>query len=854
MLLAALVGGTLLAPLTTAYANPEDAFPQEQVTNYEPPQLGCDDGTFSEKAMCYLANMSYQVLKLAGWVAIMVGTLLNYAMAELVVGMAQFIEGTAGAPNTVVPTTWALLRDIVNVFLVFLTVFIGIATIVGASSYGYKQLLYKVFLAALLVNFSITLSYFVIDVSNYVAMNIYFGIIQQANPSLATCLNTTPVITGNDTCINNGIAGVFLTQLKVATLFSTDGVDPSTPNRYWGIMLVALLGSVFMLILAFVLGAAAFLLIGRFILLVFLVIVSPLGLVAWITGISSAGRKWWHMLLNQSLIAPMLLLMWYLSYVLLEAFWKRPGLGDNLAEAAKHAAGDPGSLADMSSLSIFLIFLIGAGFLILSLMLARSLGAYGATAIMRTGRNWSRAAAGGTFAYTAGAASAMAARNYTRRMAQARAQDEQGRYKDNSVSARMYRTLGRAGIVDRGIQKGLGAGANARVLGTQSFAHRMDEREKADSARQTELNKTARTEAVRTAAQKVKQGPERHTDKDLADARATIARAKQEDVEAVAKDKPRLMQHETVRGALTKKQATTLADKPDVSPEAKSGYLASAYKSDHAAIKGDLVAKAKQTGDQKKVADAYAEEARRIRGMTMQDIDANRTLFVKHPERMKYLAPETFAKVMENKDGKWTDDDLVTAQKGRYGTLFTAATAKDAAHIRTATKDLDLKDLELVGPDAYSSPEFWNALTPKQYVYLTKTKRSNFSQDQLTFAEQARKPYHEQFIDPATKRMDYRAFAAEVDKMGPKDMADLDEKTLETAAKQGLIDRASMQELVKQNLSHKKRAAIQNATQAGPRIVGADGKPITGDNLSPEQQKNVEGLRTYFENPGKFSV
>jgi len=58
----------------------------------------------------------------------------------------------------VVITGWNVIRDLTNMFFVFILLIIAFATILRAESYGMKQTLWKLIVAALLVNFSLVIA------------------------------------------------------------------------------------------------------------------------------------------------------------------------------------------------------------------------------------------------------------------------------------------------------------------------------------------------------------------------------------------------------------------------------------------------------------------------------------------------------------------------------------------------------------------------------------------------------------------------------------------------------------------------------------------------------------------------
>ncbi len=68
---------------------------------------------------------------------------------------------------------WGLGRDIVNIFLIFILLYIAIATILQLSGYGAKQLLTTLIVIAFLVNFSLVITKLIIDASNILPLEFY---------------------------------------------------------------------------------------------------------------------------------------------------------------------------------------------------------------------------------------------------------------------------------------------------------------------------------------------------------------------------------------------------------------------------------------------------------------------------------------------------------------------------------------------------------------------------------------------------------------------------------------------------------------------------------------------------------
>jgi len=77
-----------------------------------------------------------------------------------------------------------MLRNIVNALLVLGLIGIAIATIVGYKKYAWKQILWKLIIVALLINFSLVISGIIVDISNYLS-GYFLHAAQGENESLA---------------------------------------------------------------------------------------------------------------------------------------------------------------------------------------------------------------------------------------------------------------------------------------------------------------------------------------------------------------------------------------------------------------------------------------------------------------------------------------------------------------------------------------------------------------------------------------------------------------------------------------------------------------------------------------------
>jgi hypothetical protein len=662
---------------------------------------------------CLAAGTYYLFFKpaymLAGWTSI----LLNFVIQQLVVGMGALVAKLDG-----IMVAWQTLRDLANVFLVFLTIYVGIATILGLSKYGNKQLLWKIVLSALLVNFSVTFTKAVIDVSNLAAVETYRQFMLSANPSAAGCVNqSTPSEKGttkDDPCVNKGLAGAFWTQLKITTIFNMEELRKNIPTAKtsdadlkWAMTIMAVMGGFMCLVMAFVFGGAAFLLIGRFVILVFLIIVSPVALVAWLTDVSPLGSKWWKTLLDQAFFAPAILLMWWIAYKVLGSYvllFVNGSLSSSLAS--------PGTGGDISSLGIVLMFIVVMSFLIMGLVIAKQLGAYGAQTVINTGKVGAAATAGLIAANTLGAASAAAQRRYTEKVAAA--QQSEGRFSKANPLKYIAGTK-----LDRGLSAAAGAGANMKFAGRSSFTERKLANQKNKSARQEEITTTGKQADLRRAMNTVNDGTHQWMERnnqaspELEKAKKTIAGASQADIEKLRTSSPGIFRNNAdttaMHNAFSKKQASALAGKADTTPAQKKSLTESAYKGEREAIRATT---------------RTSEHVTKIQSMTSADIKENASVLKENPSAVAHMSPAMFKQIMENKDDVFDSDaliDFANKRKEHFKTLTGDALKKAVQTSKPA--DLAEHDISFLSKPEFLQHTDTQILSEMQKHGLTKEKR-----------------------------------------------------------------------------------------------------------------------------------
>ncbi len=294
----------------------------------------------------------------------------------------------------IVKVGWEVTRDFSNMFFILFMVIIAFATILRTEKYGIKQLLPKIILIALLINFSLVICSVIIDFSN-VAANFFIKDI-------------------NQTTGKGGVSGNFVDSLN---LFSThtvmeceklpnepvwpaDGTGPPGPSLQEqciesrttpaaaqigsDVITFAIsmtVGALTMLIAAFVLFAGGVMLLIRIVIIWFLVILVPFVFVCYIMpALRENWQKWWKTFLQWCFFAPAYaFFIWLAMKISLEA---------KTQELAKTASGefvDVGPLANIflstpANALIHYLFIIAL--LLGGLITASKFGMYGADTAM----------------------------------------------------------------------------------------------------------------------------------------------------------------------------------------------------------------------------------------------------------------------------------------------------------------------------------------------------------------------------------------------------------------------------------------------------------------------------------------
>lgn len=333
--------------------------PDDVAINNPPGESTCDMG-------CQIAvGVGNVILKISSSVTWLGGTLFDTAIDQLVLQMGdKLVHGGIGDQ---INKLWQVVRDVCNIVFIFGFVFIGIKTILDPGSAGTKKFLSQLIFSAIFINFSLYLTKIVIDVSNVFTLEIYKLII-------------------SSNFAGNSIGGAFLQVMGVNGLYTTIDASQLASLGDWGGLAFFVMGSLFLLVTGFVLGAGAFMIVIRFVALIFIMIFSPIILAGKVFpgALSKQADDVLSKLFSYAFFAPVFLFLVYVSLHILSIALSLQPAGSSLASTL--IDGVPEQTSN-NFFSVTLTFVMAITFLVFSLHVAKNFSIYGGKGIISFGNN-----------------------------------------------------------------------------------------------------------------------------------------------------------------------------------------------------------------------------------------------------------------------------------------------------------------------------------------------------------------------------------------------------------------------------------------------------------------------------------
>lgn len=217
-----------------------------------------------------------------------------------------------GGDDSWIENVWGLVRDILNIGVIFVLLYTAIQIIIGRGV-EVKKVIAGVILFGVLTNFSLFFTKAAVDVSNVIALEFY---------------NQMRQVSINEISFENGLGAAIVNTTGLVGLYTPPdpknnvggGInDGATKSSYLKDSFMFRIAMIFVFIaVSFIFVQAAFLFLARTLTLIFLLIFSPLMFAG---GIFGAIQKWverWHKeFIGQVIFAPLFFILLYVALVVM---------------------------------------------------------------------------------------------------------------------------------------------------------------------------------------------------------------------------------------------------------------------------------------------------------------------------------------------------------------------------------------------------------------------------------------------------------------------------------------------------------------------------------------------------------
>lgn len=290
------------------------------------------------------------ILWLVSWILYVANEFFNKAIYESVQNFSSYADLSS------IKGAWSTIRNLTNIGFIFVLLYAAVGMTLRLSSFDSKKVVVRVIIVALLINFSAFFTRALIDASNLLANQFY----QQVGNGERTVFDSPDISAAI-------VANIPIYKRTVGTWINNSASTPETPKSIglWQTFVETAGGSILLIITAFILFAGGFLFALRLVRLLFLLILSPLAyFFSVLPKTSEYSKKWWGIFWKDIIFAPVYIIMIFLVVKIIT---------DNL------------TVKDQSTGSLIYFFII-ITFMALTLVVANSLGAQGAGAMMKLGK------------------------------------------------------------------------------------------------------------------------------------------------------------------------------------------------------------------------------------------------------------------------------------------------------------------------------------------------------------------------------------------------------------------------------------------------------------------------------------
>jgi len=236
-------------------------------------------------------GVGYIMMTLSALLLSISGALFDFVLQKTVLGLSESLGSGQNGLGTAMTATWATLRDLANIFLIFLLLYTAFRSMFQLSFANVGTTIRNIVLVALIINFMPFLTKIPIDASNIVAIGFYKSIDSTNTYTLGIA----------DSGEVRGISGAYMRLLGIQNFY-----NPGILTERFGqlsatnILIMGVMSSIFFLVAAVAFLIPSFMFISRFIILVFGIVVSALAVMAAIIpGQNKHFETWMNAIVHQ---------------------------------------------------------------------------------------------------------------------------------------------------------------------------------------------------------------------------------------------------------------------------------------------------------------------------------------------------------------------------------------------------------------------------------------------------------------------------------------------------------------------------------------------------------------------------
>ncbi len=267
-------------------------------------------GYFADMGACIgrsLASwLGASLVALTSWLMGVAGLLFNWIISNTIVEFGDIYTSIKSG----VESAWTVFRDIANILIIGLFVFIAISIILGLKEFGQKKYVARILVVAVLINFSLLFTKMIVDFSNFTAGQVYTEMQNQIGGAKPN--TSLSVLGANERPL--GIAGTFLKMTGVKRISQTADDLNKVADSNQSALLALLHGVViatlfFAVALVFLYGS--YILVSRAIIIIVLLMTSALAFGTYIIPnqaiVKQGWDTWWSSLIRCAALAPILM-------------------------------------------------------------------------------------------------------------------------------------------------------------------------------------------------------------------------------------------------------------------------------------------------------------------------------------------------------------------------------------------------------------------------------------------------------------------------------------------------------------------------------------------------------------------